>query len=141
MSMEKEHVFAGAKDYRKQIQDHATALAQLLTQSPEYYDFIEARQKLEADRENSSLLNELRQQQMSLRMAAMLGEDVTEDSQDFENTFRLFTQDPKISEYLFAEGRFFRLIADVEKVFSDFLDIWHLDENTPRRLEHDLHLN
>jgi len=141
MTIEKEHVQLGDSDYRKQIREQASVLADLLTNCPEYFAFIEAKRNLEADRENSSLLNELRQQQISLRMAAMMGEDVSEDSRDFENTYRLFTQEPKISEYLFAEGRFFRLIADVENVFSDFLDIWHLDEEMPPRPEHDLHLN
>ncbi len=126
---------------REHIHDLAFALANSLKECREYQEFIKARKALEADEENAAILNDLRQQQMSLHMASMLGEDVAEDNTDFENMFRLITQDPKISEYLFAEGRFFRLLAEVEKVFGDILGIWRLGDGSTHPAEHDIHLN
>ena len=111
-------------DYREKIHNLASRLADLLSQSPEYGQFVKAKQKLEADEEKSSILNDLRQQQMALRMASFLGEDIAEDKHDFENMFLLLSQEPSINDYLFAEDRFLRLLADIEEVLSSKLDIW-----------------
>lgn len=113
----------GPIDHRQLIRRQASKLAELLCQSPEYNQFMAARRKLEADGENAYILAELRQRQMAMRMAAMLGEDLGEEYSEFENMYLLLAQEPSISDYLFAEGRFFRLIADVEEVFSDKLDL------------------
>ncbi|MBQ6807689.1 MAG: YlbF family regulator [Firmicutes bacterium] len=131
---------SGVEDYRQLLRKRADELAELLCQSHEYHQFMEARQILEADADNSYVLNELRQQQMNLRMAAMLGEDVTEDSREFERMFLSLSQDPNVSNYLFAEGRFFRLISEVEDAFAQRLGLMrYFDENAARNT--DIHLN
>lgn len=115
-------------DYRTTIKKQAVLLAELLIKSPEYVQFIQAREKLEADNEQSTILNELRQKQMSLGFAAMMGEEQTEETEDFEKLYLSLANNPVISEYLFAEGRLFHLISDVEEVFSKKLEIWHMPE-------------
>lgn len=131
---------SGVEDYRQLLRKRADELAELLCQSHEYHQFMEARQILEADADNSYVLNELRQQQMNLRMAAMLGEDVAEDSREFERMFLSLSQDPNVSNYLFAEGRFFRLISEVEDAFAQRLGLMrYFDENAARNT--DIHLN
>ncbi len=127
-------------DYRNLIRKQATCLAEMLRQSPEYHQFQLAKQKLEADDENAAILAELRQQQMTLKMASMLGEDVRDDMGDFENMFILLSQEPSISDYLFAEGRLLRLISEVEQVFSDKLELWQLAEDDGD-MQYDLNLN
>lgn len=128
------------KDHRQLIHKQALRLAELLRQSPEYCQFQTARKKLEEDDENASILSELRQQQMALRMASMLGEDVNEDMGDFENMFVLLSQEPAISDYLFAEGRLLRLIGEVEEVFSDKLELWQLPDDDDYT-QYDMNLN
>ena len=115
-------------DYRTIIKKQAVLLAELLIKSPEYVQFIQARERLEADNEQSTFLNELRQKQMSLGLAAMMGEEQTEETEDFEKIYLSLANNPVISEYLFAEGRLFHLISDVEEVFSKKLEIWHMPE-------------
>lgn len=115
-------------DYRTTIKKQAVLLAELLIKSPEYVQFIQARERLEADNEQSTILNELRQKQMSLGLAAMMGEEQTEETEDFEKIYLSLANNPVISEYLFAEGRLFHLISDVEEVFSKKLEIWHMPE-------------
>ena len=115
-------------DYRTIIKKQAVLLAELLIKSPEYVQFIQARERLEADNEQSTILNELRQKQMSLGLAAMMGEEQTEETEDFEKIYLSLANNPVISEYLFAEGRLFHLISDVEEVFSKKLEIWHMPE-------------
>ncbi len=127
-------------DYRKVIRQRADELAELLCQSHEYHQFIAARQQLEADDENAYVLSELRQQQMNLRMASMLGEDVSEDSREFERTFEMISQEPIISNYLFAEGRFFRLMSEVEDALSQRLGLMQaFDDSQARNTDVRLH--
>ena len=44
-------------DYRTTIKKQAVLLAELLIKSPEYVQFIQARERLEADNEQSTILN------------------------------------------------------------------------------------
>ena len=113
-------------DHRQSIRKQAAALAELLYQSPEYAQFLLAKEKLECDEENSSILMNLRQQQMALRMSQIMGEENMDEADAFEDLFILLSQEPIIRDYLFAEGRFFRLVADVEEIFNDKLGFWQV---------------
>ena len=123
-----DHDKKNKQDYRATIKKQAILLAELLVKSPEYIQFVQAREKLEADNEQSTILNELRQRQMSLGMAAMMGEEQTEETEDFEKLYLSLVNNPVISDYLFAEGRLFHLISDVEEGFSKKLELWHMPE-------------
>ena len=113
--------------YRANIKKQATLLAEMLINSPEYIQFLQAREKLEADSEQTNMLNELRQRQMALSVAAMAGEE-QEAADDFDKMYFALINNPIISDYLFAEGRLFHLISDVEEVFNKKLEIWHMPE-------------
>ena len=102
-----DHDKKNKQDYRSTIKKQAILLAELLVKSPEYIQFVQAREKLEADNEQSTILNELRQRQMSLGMAAMMGEEQTEETEDFEKLYLSLVNNPVISDYLFAEGAAF----------------------------------
>lgn len=113
----------GRIDHHQQIMHQASKLAEMLRQSPEYTQYMSAREKLEADEGNTSMLAELRQQQMAVHMSYMMGEGDEEAGRELEKMFSFLAQEPVISDYLFAEGRFFRLISDVENIFSDRLGL------------------
>ena len=87
--VEKKHM-AGDMDHRQLIRLQAGKLAELLCQSPEYIQFLAARRRLEADGENADILAELRQRQMSMRMASLLGDelDFSEEYSEFENMYQ-----------------------------------------------------
>ena len=123
-----DHDKKNKQDYRATIKKQAILLAELLVKSPEYIQFVQAREKLEADNEQSTILNDLSQRQMSLGMAEMMGEEQTEETEDFEKLYLSLVNNPVISDYLFAEGRLFHLISDVEEVFSKKLELWHMPE-------------
>lgn len=130
-----------SKDHRQLIRRQASRLAELLRQSPEYNQFLAAKERLEADDEHATMLSELRHQQMALRMAAMLGEDINDEAGDFESLFVLLSQEPAISDYLFAEGRLLRLISEVEDVFSDKLELWQAGDEDIDFPAYDINLN
>ena len=135
-----EKKYTAAADYKKRIQETAGALAELLSQSPEYHQLLKAKKLLEADRERAFVLAELRQQQMAMHMASAMGEEM-EDAAEVDEMFVMLSQEPVISDYLFAEGRFFRLIADVEDIFSRTLDLGHPAEEDLRPRRYDSTLN
>ena len=139
--MNEKKLAARQYDHRQLIRRQALKLAELLWQSPEYRQFVAAKRRLEADGEHSLMLAELRQQQMELRMAAMIGEDVGEDYLDFESMYLELSEEPAINDYLFAEGRFFRLISDVEEVFSDKLELWQSAGGETERPAYSINLN
>jgi cell fate (sporulation/competence/biofilm development) regulator YlbF (YheA/YmcA/DUF963 family) len=118
------------KDYRALIKKQAFYLAELLSESPEYMRFVAARKRLEADDEQTDILHQLRQQQMAGRLAAMVSEEVYDDSEQVEEFYLAMAGNPLLSEYLFAEGRLFHLISSVEEVFTDKLELWHLPDET-----------
>ena len=109
---------------KQDIRKQAVALAELLASSTEYLQYLEAKKKLAADEEQLFVLSELRQQQFNLRFAAMLGEDTGEEKADFEMAYATLASDPLVCDYLYAEGRLFRLIADVQEVFGSRIDAW-----------------
>ena len=118
-----------SNDQRRQILSLADKLAEMLYQTPEYHQFLSAKSELEADEEQVQLLAQLRQQQMSLRMAALMGEECDDDTHECNNMYLLLAQDPVVNNYLFAEGRFLRLISDIEAVFSDKLGLYMLTDD------------
>jgi cell fate (sporulation/competence/biofilm development) regulator YlbF (YheA/YmcA/DUF963 family) len=119
-------------DHRSMIKKQAFRLAELLAQSPEYMQFVDARDRLAADDEQSSILADLRQQQLFIRMADIMGEEPPEEREDFNSLYATLSGNPVISDYLFAEGRLFHLIADVEEVFSDTLELAQdFDQGSP----------
>ncbi len=122
------------------IREEAAKLAETLSQSTEYRRFLAARDRL-SESDNASALAELRQRQMALRLCSSFIEDTEDDLSEYDSQYMLLAQDPLISDYLFAEGRFFRLIADVEKVFSERLDLWQDEDSTSSHLETDINLN
>ena len=129
-------------DHRELLHRQAGKLADMLIQSPEYEQFQSARKRLESDGKNATALANLRQQQMDIRMSAMLGEDVGEDISDLERSYRIIAGEPAVSDYLFAEGRLLKLISEIEDVFSSKLDLGRESEEIPApRVPYDIHLN
>ena len=109
--------------YRQYIREQAASLADILAQTPEYQQYREARDKLIEHREHALLLQQLRQHQAQLQAVPFPGEEsygekVIED---------IFSLDPVISEYLYAEGRFNRFLTDIQEVFGDRLELWEYD--------------
>lgn len=125
----------------QQIRNEAVKLADILCESSEYIRFQQARDKL-SESDNAEAFNELRQRQMALHLSGALTEADENEISEYDLKYMLLVQDPLVSEYLFAEGRFFRLIADLERIFSERLDIWQSDDDErPDYLEHDINLN
>lgn len=124
---------SGRLNHHQLILHQAGKLAEMLRQSPEYNQYMAARQKLEADEANSDILSELRQQEMAMQMSSMFDDD-GEALHELERNFLQMSQVPVINDYLFAEGRLLRLISDVESVFAERLGLTDEEEPVARSL-------
>ena len=109
---------------KQDIRLQANLLADLLTKSTEYQQYAAAKARLLDDQQQSYILSQLRQQQINLHLAQMLGESSLEAEEDFEAVYATFCLEPIISDFLYAEGRLGRLIAEVQQIFGGKLDLW-----------------
>ena len=112
--------------------DTADLLAELLVQSKEYREYSEAKEALLNKADIAQTLIELRRQQMNLHLAQMIGEDVSNELEEFQNIYFDFTSDPLVSKFLFAEGRFTKLYGEIQKTLGNKIDVLSdLDIKTP----------
>jgi cell fate (sporulation/competence/biofilm development) regulator YlbF (YheA/YmcA/DUF963 family) len=110
----------------------AALLGDLLAQSIEYRQYQEIKHKLQENREQSYILSQLRQQQMNLRLAQILGMDMGDAKDDLEHLFATFCLEPLICDFLYAEGRLGRLISEVQQICGSKLELWSENEATDR---------
>lgn len=109
---------------KQSIRVQAALLADLLAKSAEYQQYIVAKDRLQDDKQQSYILSQLRQQQMNLSLAQLLGENLEEAADDFDNLYVTFCSEPVISDFLYAEARLGRLIAEVQQIFGGKLEFW-----------------
>ena len=111
----------------------AALLGDMLAKSKEYRHYQEAKHKLQGDQEKAYLFSLLRQQQMGLRLAQVLGLVSDEKEDDFEQIYDSFCLEPVVCDFLYAEGRLGRLISQVQQICGDKLDLWNEEEAVDRR--------
>ncbi|MDD2498003.1 MAG: YlbF family regulator [Desulfitobacteriaceae bacterium] len=106
------------------IHDRAYELAKTIQQSEEYQKYLEAKEKLSKDEKNAGMLQEFRRQQVEIQIAEMQGEDIDLNLEQLEKVYQILSLNPLINEFLTAEYRFARIIADIQKILGEALDLW-----------------
>ncbi|MCL2677937.1 MAG: YlbF family regulator [Clostridiales bacterium] len=106
------------------IYNQAFELARLLQQSNEYLLYSSARESLQTDNKSAWLLSQFRHQQLRLQMARFSGEDVDGEMGELEEFYAAMCDNPLINNFIDAEGKFTRLLADVQKIVGNALDLW-----------------
>ena len=114
------------------IWTQAALLGEMLAQSAEYRQYQEAKSKLQGDFDQSYILSLLRQQQIGMFLAQILGLALDDTEDDLENLYALFSQEPLVCDFLYAEGRLRRLISEVQQVCGDKLELWSEIDATSR---------
>ncbi len=103
----------------------AHQLAKALADSDEYRQFIEAKAKVEEDETNMTLLQDFRRRQLELQMAQITGEDIDEEQvEQLEKMYQMLSLNKNINEYLNAEYRLSRLMADIQKIIGTAVKDW-----------------
>lgn len=108
----------------KDILDLAASLAREIKNSKEYGLYCEARQKLFDDKKQTQMLAEYRRQQLKMQFANMIGEAYEEENGGLEELYHAFINNEAISDFLYAESRFTRLLNDVQNILGKNLDLW-----------------
>jgi cell fate (sporulation/competence/biofilm development) regulator YlbF (YheA/YmcA/DUF963 family) len=122
--MTKENKSANGSNVRDDINYYANKLAELLAQSDEFAAYNKARENLQKNKDCSYLLADFRQQQLQLHLATLYGEDSIEDTQDFEQIYQDLAKEPIISDFLYAETRFYSLLTKVQQILGKDLELW-----------------
>ncbi|MBC7342792.1 MAG: YlbF family regulator [Clostridia bacterium] len=105
--------------------DKAHELAEALAKSEEYRAYVEAKQKLEQDRANSAMLDEFRKHQLELQIAEITGQEIDEEkAQQLDHLYQILSLNPTINEFLSAEYRLARLLADIQKIIGEAVKAW-----------------
>ena len=106
------------------IYSQAFELARLLQQSDEYLLYSGAKESLQTDNKSAYMLSQFRHRQLRLHLARFSGEDVEEDMGELEEFYASMCGNPLINAFVDAEGKFTRLLADVQKIVGNALNMW-----------------
>ena len=102
----------------------AHRLAQEIRQSEEYQTYHGLRDRVMADETTAALIREYKKLSVALQITAMSGQQAPqEDMQRFSAISALLFANPEVSQYLLAEMRLQRALADIFKILTDAADI------------------
>ena len=103
----------------QQICQQAETLADLLKNSPEYIEFMEAKKRLEQDEANVIALRDLRKQQIEVHFAKLSQEQEEEKNSFLNELYMAISLNPIISDYLNAEYNFNKIMRELTRIFQD----------------------
>ncbi len=98
-----------------EIRQKTAELAALLKESDEYADFSRAAKAADRSASGTALLGEYRRLRQKLQAAELSGADCTDELEKLQKLGELLQMDPVTSEYLFAEYRLNKLLAEIYK--------------------------
>ena len=102
------------------VYDQAHALARALKDSEEYREYMRLKEIAYEDSTNSALLDEYKRLQFQLQAKMASGEQLPEDDmQRLSQIAMLLQMNKDAGDYLVAEFRYQRLMADVFRILAD----------------------
>lgn len=105
-----------------EVYDQAHILARSLRKSESFQRLLRAEESLAEEPEKWKRLQEVRQRQLELTAKELSGEKVAvEKINALGAMMEALLVDERIREYLAAEERFGRLLADVQKIIGEVL--------------------
>lgn len=106
------------------IYDKAHELARALRFCPEYKEFKEVKKVIEQNSESQKVLNDFHAKQMEIQSMKMLGQEIPpEKMQEYEKMSELLTFHPTVRNYLQAEYKLARIMADIQKILAEALEL------------------
>ncbi len=106
------------------VYDLARRLASALKASQQYRRYKATRKKVAEDEKNLQLIEQFHQKQLQYQQQQLSGKDLTEEQREELSRLQdLLQLRPEVREFLQAEVQLARMVADVQKIISDALDI------------------
>ena len=104
--------------------DKARELSIAIKESPEYKDYIAAKERASQNQDLVAALNDYQEKQFELQKKAMLGEEAGQDvMQQMQNLYEILASDPAAAAYLQAQMRFAMLVNDIYSVLGEVVKV------------------
>jgi len=104
--------------------DQAHVLVKAIRESEEYKLLKARKGKLEQDESLKKMFTDYRTKQFEIQRVQLVGETVPDDKrQAFRQLHEVVVANPVLKEFLEAEHRFSTIMADIQKILVDGLDL------------------
>ena len=111
------------------VYDRAHELARALKQSEEYQSYLRAQERIQGDESAKKMLSDLRARQWQLQAAQLAGQEVPQDQpRQVEKLYEVVSYHPGLRDLLQAEYRLGKMLADVQKIIAESVDLWDGEE-------------
>jgi cell fate (sporulation/competence/biofilm development) regulator YlbF (YheA/YmcA/DUF963 family) len=121
MALNIAHTYGGTQ---MTLYDLAHQMASVFKESVEYREYLRAKQKIEREPGALHILQDFKNRELQWRSAKLLGKDTEKIEEQIDMLKSAVESHPLVSEFLAAEHRFMVVLADVQKILSDSIDIW-----------------
>jgi len=99
--------------------DHARELAKAIRESEEYREYARLKEEIDADAGIKSLVQEYKRLQTAMQMRMLAGQAMEgTDAQRFQSLNVLLFADPRTANYLMAEMRLQKMMAEIFGVLT-----------------------
>lgn len=103
--------------------DKARELKKAIELSQDYKKFNEAKEKLEADKAATDMVEDFREKQFDLQKRQMLGEELTQEEMDkAQELYSILNMNKIAAEYLAAEFTYARLMQDITEILAELME-------------------
>lgn len=102
------------------IYDKAHELARALKTSPEYHEFLAAKEAIATDEQAKKMVKEFIAKQLELEYEAMTGKGHdSAKTEQLQKMYELISFNAKAREFLQAHIKFQRIMADIYKILGE----------------------
>lgn len=118
------------------VYDQAHALAKAIKESEEYKNYQEAKTKLEEEEKAKEMMMEFRKFQYEVQMEQIGSESKEVDREKADKLKKMYeaiNMNTIIKDYLAAEYKFGKMVADVSKILGDAIGLEEFEELTGTR--------
>lgn len=106
------------------VYDKAHELARALSNSREYRDYKDSKEKVYLDEKNKKMLKDFKKKQFQIQASYLSGKQPSEEELDkLKKLSELLQYSPDISRFLNSEFRLNQMMSDVYKIIGDAIDI------------------
>lgn len=106
------------------VYDKAHELARALSNSREYRDYKDSKEKVYLNEKNKKMLKDFKKKQFQMQASYLSGKQPSEEELDkLKKLSELLQYSPDISRFLNSEFRLNQMMSDVYKILGDAIDI------------------
>lgn len=111
------------------VYDRAHELARALKGSDEYQSYLRAKERIKSDEPAKKMLADLRAKQWQVQAAQLAGKEAPPDLvSQVEKLYEIVSYHPGLKDLLQAEYRLGKMLADVQKIIAESVDLWEGEE-------------